>query len=167
LKIAFLGYQTNFKGYDVFNSLAESLLIRNKYLFYSFGNNPKNNRFNNIINIDLGFKREIDAQITTILLNNTIDIVILWSLLPESYSYTLHEAYSAGIPVITNTISGNIYESVANGTIYGKVFFSDYELLQFLSDDYKVLNFINKNKPIIRIMRHNSAFIKLISGNNL
>ena len=166
LRIAYLGYQAGFKGYDVFNSLAQTKSVRDKYYFYAFGNSPQNNVLNNIINVKLGFIREVNAKITTLLLNNKIDIVILWSLLPESYSYTLHEAYSAGIPIITNTISGNIYENISNKKIYGKAFKSQDEMTMFLSNIDNVRKFIanNKNSSIF-IPRHNSAFLKLYKNN--
>ena len=81
-----------------------------------------------------------------LLLEQQIDMVILWSIVPEAYSYTLHEAFCASVPVLSYKDSGNIACKISSGEIYGRVFESELDARRFLSNRESVAAFIQDNK---------------------
>jgi hypothetical protein len=73
------------------------------------------------------------------LTNAQVDLVLLWSVLHESYSYTFHEARAAGLPVLTNPRSGNIARSIQDSPEPLGVVLDDVEALRtFLKADARV-----------------------------
>jgi hypothetical protein len=71
------------------------------------------------------------------LVEHGIDVVLLWSIWPETYSFTFFEALAAGCFVITNRNSGNIQAQVRQWNC-GRVFDTESEMLRFLSDSRRV-----------------------------
>jgi glycosyltransferase involved in cell wall biosynthesis len=57
-----------------------------------------------------------------------IDVAFLWSVWPETFCFTLHEAMAAGCYVVTNPNSGNIQATVVQANC-GKVFASEEEVV--------------------------------------
>ena len=144
LNLAYLGYESPLKGWDVFKKLANQQALQAQYNFYHLGG--KEDAKNDAIKVrTYSFQQDGVHAATDCLLKNDIDLVVLWSLIPESYSYTLHEAYAAGIPVITHKNSGNIAYKIKQGDIYGLVLNSEDELLEFLSSSEKVASFLASN----------------------
>jgi hypothetical protein len=73
-----------------------------------------------------------DAMIQA-LQKNRIDIAFLWSIWPETYSFTLFEAFAANCFVVTNEISGNIAVQVrASGR--GAICRDESEVFEMLKD---------------------------------
>jgi hypothetical protein len=69
-----------------------------------------------------------------LLIKHDIDLALLWSIVPESYSYTLQEAAAAGVPVLTSPKSGNIAATIDMHPELGKVLQNEDQLLAFLLD---------------------------------
>ena len=74
---------------------------------------------------------------TKALREKKVNIVLLWSLSPETYSYTYYEAYASNAFILTNSKSGNITDMVQKNK-NGLVFDSENELFSFFSDVGKV-----------------------------
>ena len=107
--------------------------MRQYYDLYHIGSNDHYSY--NVKSVPYSFANGGIMSAVNALEKNGIDIVILWSIVPESYSYTLFESVAAGIPVITNTMSGNIYETVRlNGESIGVICNDDKKLFEFLSN---------------------------------
>jgi len=166
LRLAYLGYKSKEKGWHLFKKLTEDPCLTNLYKFYHIGSN-KNERNNKMVEISYSYKENSQLVIQK-LLEHEIDIVLLWSLLPESYSYTMYEAYSAGIPILTWKGSGNIAFQIINHNIYGKVFYTKAEIFNFLKDKINVKRFIkNNNKDFVSRIKHYSIFKLLYKKGNL
>lgn len=162
INIAFLGSSAGHKGYRTFKILAKNKQLKSIYKFYIIGKTKDKIRNVEIKNYSF-FENGIHAA-RDCLLENNIDIALLWSIVPESYSYTLHEACSAGVPVISNPNSGNIADKVKSNKIYGKVVESENDLINFLLNPEHVANFLsgNKNSQICDI-KNNYAIDKFLS----
>lgn len=139
IRIAYLGTAHRNKGFDVFISLVKSELLQKYYEFVHIGSGP---RHANVEQVSYSYLDSGRHAARNALLVNNIDLVILWSIVPESYSYTLHEAYAAAVPILTYKDSGNIAYKINSGDIYGKSFLDSMSLYMFLKDEAAVRNFI-------------------------
>ena len=103
LRVAFIGTQSRIKGWDIFLTLVNS--YPNDYKFYYFGRNVSRNKLITNVEVDnsLDKNRMIDR-----LKEYSIDIVILWSIVPETYSFTYYECLFSNCYIVTSRDSGNI-----------------------------------------------------------
>jgi glycosyltransferase involved in cell wall biosynthesis len=61
---------------------------------------------------------------------NEIDVAFLWSICPETFSFTLYEALAAGCFVITNPASGNIQAYIKANPAAGLVVDDEHALME-------------------------------------
>lgn len=149
IKIAYIGRKSKTKGIETWRKLCSI----NTYEFYYFGIDIDNNNENEIFVSSL-----IDNNMTNKLREYNIDIVVLWSIIPETYSFTYYEASSAGCYVITNKNSGNICEQIKNNN-NGKIYESEEELL----NDFKSKNI---EKSFYEFSNNNQKFSPLYIKKN-
>jgi hypothetical protein len=95
-------------------------------------------------NIPVSFLEEGPDAMVKALRKHQIDIAFLWSIWPETYSFTLHEAFASGCFVVTNSLSGNIAEQIKGGS-RGIVFRDEAEMLKFFNDVPGVKEAIRRN----------------------
>lgn len=151
IKVAFLGHKTYIKGSAVWDFLIEQKNIIGQYDFYHIGGSEKSGF---VVNIPYSFQKSgINSAVDT-LIEYDIDIVILWSLVPESYSYTLHEALCAGCYIITSEQSGNIAYTLSNMDC-GKVMELKEDLITFFEDEIQVRKTIKKDIVRTKIKERN------------
>lgn len=129
LRIAFVGHHDPKKGWFVWRDFIDNRTdISSKYECFHLGKTNSAGRekhFN--VSVSPGNRLAmIDA-----LANNKIDIVLLWSIWPETYSYVLHEAVAAGCYVLTHENSGNVASEVEKNN-WGKIFESIDDLYAYL-----------------------------------
>ncbi len=143
LKIAFLGYMIEVKGSSLWKDLIGNKDLQSVYDFYHFGGEADSNKL--VKHVPYSFIKEgVNAAVSK-LRENKIDLVLLWSLVPESYSYTLYESLAAGCYVLTGWRSGNIaYTLREMGAGSGRVFLSSKEFFDYLSNSDKVLEDVQK-----------------------
>ncbi|MCM3338747.1 hypothetical protein M3650_08855 [Paenibacillus sp. MER TA 81-3] len=154
IKIAYVGYKHIHKGWEIFKKIFFE--FKNKYEFYCLGTNDE---FIEGINyIDVSFIENGELAMVNKLVEHSIDVAFLWSVWPETYSYTYYESFAAGSLVITNVLSGNIADQVKvnqNGVV-----FNNYtELRDLLSNEEELRNTILNNKKIIKNLRSNKEDI--------
>jgi len=160
LKVAYLGYRKNYKGWDVFRAIYKNPQLSRHYDFYHIGSNL-NLRTIGLNRVSYSFHKNPLAAVDA-LLKHEIDLVLLLSLVPESYSFTLHESFAAGVPVIALEQSGNIAWKINKGEVYGRVFPDDDSLIAFLGDFHEVGRLLDKNPQMhTSILEHESAFMRL------
>lgn len=141
-KIAYLGYESMIKGLETWWHLICDEKLKHEYRFYHLGASGMN--FPNVRFIPVSFiENGPDAMIRT-LLNNHIDIAFLWSICPETYSFTLYEAFAANCMILTTANSGNIAAQVRK-TERGIIFDSQKALFDYLENPEKVKNDIRKH----------------------
>ena len=162
LRIAYLGYESLQKGWALFQYLSQNNSLQEKYDFYHIGSDIEVDN-KGFISIQSNYK-ENDKKAEILLRKHNIDIVLLFSEIEESYSYTMYEAASAGCAIITSNKSGNIQENIFNNHIYGKVYDKKEEVESFLTNQNNVKEWIeNNNLPIFSI-KHNASMLKYIKG---
>ena len=159
IRIAYVGYKDVNKGWEVFKKLV--LEFKGIYEFYCLGESDE--IIDGVKYVSVSFIKEGKNAMVKKIKENSIDISLLWSLWPETYSYTYYESYAAGTFVITNYMSGNIADQVRinkNGVVL-----KNYEELScLLKDEEKLRRLISKNNKMIENHVPNDDFIKLISG---
>lgn len=160
LKIAFIGYQKNLKGWIQFKEAAIKAIEDDRNIkFYQFGWGDE--KIDGIEQVIVDFKKNINAMIDA-LRSNKIHIAILWSIWPETYAYTYYEAYSANCFIITNNRSGNIFNQVElrnNGIVVD-------DLKSFLNNEQELRGMLNKYRKtknkIPLSLEENKDFLSLI-----
>jgi len=133
---AYIGAPYRHKGWEVFRQLsATAAAARWPYEFYHFGlargGSP------GIRNISVSILRDGPEAMTQALRRADVDIVFLWALCPETYSYVLHESLLTNAMLVTNPDSGNIADTVAAREA-GRIFASQAELQAYLRDVQQV-----------------------------
>ena len=69
--------------------------------------------------------------------NHNIDVAFLWSICPETFSFTLYESLSAGCAILTNRNSGNIQAYVREHPETGVVLDDEKALMKLFEwDDF-------------------------------
>lgn len=105
IRIAFVGYQRRHKGWEEWKKAVNSNKGNCNYEFYQFG--WGNEQLKNCKQVVVDFKEDLNAMIYA-LRNNKIHCAVIWSMLPETYSYTYYEALAANCFIITTPYSGNV-----------------------------------------------------------
>ena len=79
-----------------------------------------------------------------------IDLVLLWSIMPETFSYTLYESMAAGCFVITHKNSGNIAITIKQNN-KGEIIDNEADLIALLTQNHDdlfrvILDFQDQNR---------------------
>lgn len=130
-RIAYLGYESVNKGLEAWWRLVNHPRLSKKYAFFHLG--AAGIRKPDVRYVNVSFLEKGDDAMVVALKQHHIDAAFLWSICPETYSFTLFEAFSAGCFVLTNSLSGNIAAQV-NGSSRGAVFGSEQELWDALDE---------------------------------
>lgn len=141
LKIAYVGSQSINKGWIEWKeAVGKAYKAKCNLDFFYFGNTDESIRY--VKEISVVFTSEnINAMVDAIR-QESIDVVVLWSIWPETYAYTYYESTAANTFVITNKNSGNIAYMVKkrkNGIVLG----SGKELEELLCDEARLRTLVN------------------------
>lgn len=109
LDIAFLGAIGYHKGSKILSELTRIIKFSNIRM-HLFGISDIPIKSNKYFNNHGKYKRE---ELNDLISKNSIDLICLFSIWPETYSYTLTEAIACGVPVLTFDF-GAIAERVKN-----------------------------------------------------
>jgi len=160
LKIAFIGYQKNLKGWNQWHDAVETVRkISNNIEFYQFGTVKDHHSY--IKEVEVDFKKSLSSMIDA-LRENKIHVAVLWSVWPETYSYTYYESWAANTFVLCNSLSGNICEQVAinrNGVVAN----APSQLVSLLQDENRLREMVNQ----YRIECKNAVPYELIENEEL
>lgn len=107
-KVAFVGYANKTKGWEYFEKATRNY-DDDKIQYFHFGKGGDDNA--SITHVIVDTSRNPDDMVNS-LRRNMIDFCVLWSIVPESYSYAYNECLMAGACIITSQLSGNIAQSV-------------------------------------------------------
>ncbi|NLY76127.1 MAG: glycosyltransferase family 4 protein [Firmicutes bacterium] len=154
IKVAYVGYKDIHKGWDIFKRLVGD--FRDKYKFYCFG--ASDEIIEGVEYVDVSFITDGEQAMTKKLVEYGIDVSLLLSLWPETYSYTYFESFAAGAFVVTTTLSGNIYDQIQKNK-NGIAVTSYQELKDLFSDEEKLRSLILRNKRRIVGLRSNEEEI--------
>ena len=143
LRIAFVGYPVMHKGWQAWLNLTDKFGKDPRYKFFHFSadwqHSPNFEKVSVIVN------RQNRSAMTDALRENKIDIAFLWSICPETFSFTLYESLAAGCYIVTNPASGNIQNTIVKNPQWGSVFADQDELLKAFEEgkilqDFAVFN---------------------------
>jgi len=102
LRVAFLGYLARHKGFEVIKKLVERCKIDNIEWHFIGADQGLRSQIKQDNTFFHGlYKRQ---HIQKILADLTIDIVMILSVWPETFCYTLSEAWSAGVPCLVSDL---------------------------------------------------------------
>lgn len=165
INIAFVGNGMVSKGWNQWQEAVSDMSpdVKKLYHFYHLGTGTGDIKDVEHVSVDI-CKDGPDAMVKKLQELN-IHIAVLFSIWPETYSYTFFEALEAKCFVITNKESGNIARQVqeyANGIIINKD-----GLKELLLENQKLKDFVNyyyKNKTVNMTKVYNEGYMDLLEG---
>ena len=131
LRIAHIGYPVKHKGWATFLSLAEQFRNKPKYKFYLFSSSSV--RRGNFKCVNVSVTKKNRNRMVQELSNYNIDVAILWSSCPETFSFTMYEALAAGCFILTNPLSGNIQDYIKKNPMQGLVLDNEQRLFDLFA----------------------------------
>lgn len=148
-RLAYLGYESIVKGLETWWRVVSDETLKKKYKFYHLG--AFGMRMPDVTYVPVSFLEEGSNAMVEALRSNRIDMAFLWSLVPETYSFTLHESFAANCFVITNEASGNIFEQIRESG-RGVICRDESEMFRLLNDVSGVkdmlLHHFRRNNPV-------------------
>ena len=129
IRVAFLGYPALHKGWPVFQMLLDAAGGDPDYEFYYIGDADV--RDARLRQRRVRVSNDMRSAMTVAVAESKIDYAIIWSLCPETFCLTAHEAYAGGAQIITNRDSGNVASMVLEHTA-GLVLNDERELLELM-----------------------------------
>jgi hypothetical protein len=131
LRIGFLGYPAVHKGWPIFQDLALRLSDDSRYEFYHLGKGRVGGVPATFHEVTASEDRP-DAMREAVAAA-ALDIVLIWSIWPETFCLTAYEAIAGGAFLIANPDSGNVVSAIKQ-TGQGLVLPDEKALLAALSD---------------------------------
>lgn len=106
LRVAYLGFPHTHKGWPVFRDLALRHARDSRYHFFHLGKFEEIGLPVHFVNVEVG--AENPRAMLDAVAEHEIDVAIIWSLCPETFSFVGHEAIAGGAYVIAPRSSGNL-----------------------------------------------------------
>ena len=137
LRIAFVGQPVQHKGWKVFQQFVEFSIMRKLEVdFFHLGSIKSEKK--SIVFVDLSQTSKNIGLTTSLLRQNQIDAVFIWSIHQETFNLVTYESIAAGCIVITSKESGNIQaaaQKFGNALIYAdeSELFEDDQVLNKIS----------------------------------
>lgn len=113
LRVGYAGLPSAHKGWDVFRALAARHEGDSRYAFHHLGSRGDSDlplTFHPVV-VTEGRPRAMQEALEAA----EIDVVLVWPLCRETFSFIAHEAVAAGCAVITGPDSGNVQTFVRDG----------------------------------------------------
>ena len=148
LRVGFLGYPLDYKGWPTWLRLVNRFTGNNYYKFFHFS--TQQGEQGNYSRIEIRVTTENRMAMVESLRWNQIDVVVLWSNVAETFSFTLHEALAAGCYILTNPKSGNIQDYIRHNPERGMVLEDEEALIELFESGTiveKVEQYQKNGKP--------------------
>jgi glycosyltransferase involved in cell wall biosynthesis len=148
LRIGFLGYPLEHKGWPTWLRLVKEFSGKAKFKFFHFSS--QKGEPGNYTRIDTRVTQENRLAMVDSLRWNQIDVAFLWSTVAETFSFTLHEALAAGCFIVTNPNSGNIQDFIRRNPERGLILNDVNELIDCFGNGIlatKVMDYQKQGKP--------------------
>lgn len=159
IKIAYVGHPIYQKGWHTFKKLTETQNNNPDYRFFQFSNIEQKGNFEFI---EIAVTKSNRFLMKEELSHHQIDIAILWSLCPETFSFTLYESLAAGCYIITNPYSGNIQNFLIDNPQRGLIAENEEALIQLFSSGKiieAVKNYQNNGRPTADFVINNEKIV--------
>ena len=132
IKIAFVGFPVYHKGWETWLKLTEKFGSDPRYEFFLFSEIRRRSR--NFKNVSISVTKDSRNEMAETLRDYNIDVAFLWSICPDTFSFTLYESLSAGCIILTNRNSGNIQAYVKAHPETGLVIDNEESLMQLFEE---------------------------------
>jgi hypothetical protein len=113
LRIGFIGPAAFHKGWFVFEALATRHYGDSRYQFFHLGT-ERANLCRNISTIYARVNWQILHGMADIVAANELDVIVSWSLWPETFCFTVHEAVAGGAFVVARRGAGHTWPAIAS-----------------------------------------------------
>ncbi len=135
VRVAFVGYAMPQKGWAAFQRLLRHVAGRAEYVLHHFAIPAAHAPMTGLVNVPVRVAADDRLAMVDALRAAAIDLVLVLSPWPETFSYVTHEAFAAGADVVALADSGNVADAVRR---HGRgVVLADAEaLLRFFGDGY-------------------------------
>jgi hypothetical protein len=137
VRVAFVGYAMAHKGWPIFRDLVRQLRTLEVYSFYHFSTAETLRPMDGLTCVPMQVDRYDRFAAVAALAEHAIDLVLVLSPWPETFSYVTYEALAAGADVVTLAGSGNVADAV-RGRQRGVVLRDGEALLRFFRDLHAV-----------------------------
>lgn len=159
LRIAYVGYKSPHKGWEEFREVVNT--FQDQYDFYCFGQSDE--ILPGVRYVDVSYLKDGENAMTGMLRAHGIHIAFLWSVWPETWSYTYFESFAADAFVITCQGSGNIADQVQRYR-NGIVLRNKAELFDLLGDRARLHRLVSEPRPYIANLRKNEEDFRRLIG---
>jgi hypothetical protein len=163
LRLAFVGVDTPEKGGEAWRAIASGSAAE-KLELYHFGQSE--DRLSNVTYVNVDF-HDSPTAMTDALMAYNIDAALLWSICPETYSFTYFECLSAGTFILSSIHGGNIAARIiADHT--GRVFDDQGQLVSALNGSEELIDEVKRYRASITsrpLYTMSDAFMKLMDSN--
>lgn len=160
IKIGYVGAPIPAKGWNQFKRLYEKYGKDERYQFVYFSSVLDHTT--DMRNVSVNFQSSLSAM-QDALRAERVDYAVLWSVWPETYSYTYYESYGAGCCVLTNLDSGNLADQVIR--MKSGLILTEDELFDYFSDFEKAKSFrdsyIAEKKEVCLSLDENDAIVDM------
>lgn len=132
VRVAFAGYRLGHKGWHSFMRLVEVMEGNDKYRFFHFAAPEALGTMHGIAGVAAQASPNDRLAMRDALAREGIDLVMVLSPWPETFSFVTYEAFAAGADVISLVVGGNAAAAVRiNGR--GVVLQDEFTMLQFFT----------------------------------
>ncbi len=111
--VAHVGARVFHKGWTVFEDLALRLADDPRYSFVQLGAPHGPSMPGSIRQIPVSVTPEHRGAMIDAIAETGVDVVVSWSLWPETFCYVAHEALAGGAFVVTRRDAGNVWPAIA------------------------------------------------------
>ncbi|MCW3473874.1 glycosyltransferase family protein [Limobrevibacterium gyesilva] len=137
VRVAFVGFPMAHKGWPLFRTLVEQARTLDAYRFYHLSIAETLQPMDGLIGVPAQVDRDDRFAMVAALAALQIDLVLVLSPWPETFSYVTHEAFAAGADVVALACAGNVADAVRRHD-RGVVLRDDAALLRFFLDLHAV-----------------------------
>ncbi len=146
LKVAYVGMTALHKGWAAFEDLAEAFGDDPRYAFLHLGSRPGPG--SRVPFRQVSVSAQGPMAMRDALMEEAVDVVVLWSLCRETFSLAAHEATSAGAFILTHADSGNIAAFARLGD-FGQVLDSEADLAALFRSGQVAEHARRRRKPML------------------
>lgn len=113
MRVGFLGYPTDHKGWPVFQELVLHLKGDSRYEFHHLGKGRSGGL--PVTYQEVSASSEFPDLMRQAVAAAQLDAVVIWALWPETFCLTAYEAMAGGAAIIASSVSGNVAAVVKSG----------------------------------------------------
>ncbi|MBU9692280.1 hypothetical protein KTF23_20870 [Burkholderia multivorans] len=145
LTIAHIGARSFLKGWSVFEELALRFRKDPRYRFLQLGAQDGPPLIGCIRNVPVKVSAEERSAMIEAVAEQNIDVVVSWSLWPETFCFAVHEALAGGAFVVARKDAGNVWPAVSSSAPQRGVAVDDMSALFELFEGGELMRLVNNS----------------------